>query len=127
MADAAGMETLPQKVSDPTRCPMCSELNDCPLGGASVSNSACWCASTGFPDELLAALPEAARNLACICRGCVESFNSRRSLREAKAVLADDYYFDATGLMVFSSAYLSRRGFCCENDCRHCPYQGATS
>ncbi|MBA3767467.1 MAG: hypothetical protein H0W99_10850 [Acidobacteria bacterium] len=24
--------------------------------------------------------------------------------------------------MVFTAHYLLQRGFCCENDCRHCPY-----
>lgn len=33
-----------------------------------------------------------------------------------------DYYFDERGLMVLTSAFLARRGFCCRNGCRHCPY-----
>lgn len=33
-----------------------------------------------------------------------------------------DYYFEK-GLMVFTSHYLLRRGYCCGNDCRHCPYK----
>jgi len=32
-----------------------------------------------------------------------------------------DYYFE-NGLMVFTSDYLSRRGYCCDNNCRNCPY-----
>jgi iron complex transport system substrate-binding protein len=32
-----------------------------------------------------------------------------------------DYYFE-NGLMVFTSDYLARRGYCCDNKCRHCPY-----
>ena len=32
-----------------------------------------------------------------------------------------DYYMDG-GLMVFTAAYLIRRGYCCESHCRHCPY-----
>ena len=26
------------------------------------------------------------------------------------------------GLMVLTSRYLLRRGYCCEQGCRHCPY-----
>ena len=26
------------------------------------------------------------------------------------------------GLYVFTEKYLRERGFCCENGCRHCPY-----
>lgn len=33
-----------------------------------------------------------------------------------------DYYFNESGFMVLSEHYLKRRGYCCENGCRHCPY-----
>ena len=33
----------------------------------------------------------------------------------------EDYYFE-NGLMVLTSRYLLRRGYCCEQGCRHCPY-----
>lgn len=32
-----------------------------------------------------------------------------------------DYYLE-NGLMVFTAVFLSRRGYCCERGCRHCPY-----
>jgi hypothetical protein len=34
----------------------------------------------------------------------------------------EDFYFDGP-LMVFTAAYHLKRGYCCENDCRHCPYK----
>jgi hypothetical protein len=35
----------------------------------------------------------------------------------------DDGYIDpATGLFVFTAAYLAARGSCCDSACRHCPY-----
>ncbi|HRE65672.1 MAG TPA: DUF5522 domain-containing protein [Cyclobacteriaceae bacterium] len=36
-----------------------------------------------------------------------------------------DYYLES-GLLVFTSAYHLKRGFCCANQCRHCPYQSKT-
>jgi len=33
----------------------------------------------------------------------------------------EDYYIER-GLMVFTSTYHLKRGFCCQNNCRHCPY-----
>lgn len=33
----------------------------------------------------------------------------------------EDFYFE-DGLMVLSAQFLLRRGYCCENSCRHCPY-----
>jgi len=32
-----------------------------------------------------------------------------------------DYYFE-DGLMVLTDEYLRKRGYCCGNGCRHCPY-----
>lgn len=32
-----------------------------------------------------------------------------------------DYYLE-NGLMVFTSEFLLKRGYCCERGCRHCPY-----
>ena len=32
-----------------------------------------------------------------------------------------DYYIE-NGLLVFTATYHLRRGHCCKNACRHCPY-----
>ncbi|MFM7852480.1 MAG: DUF5522 domain-containing protein [Flammeovirgaceae bacterium] len=32
-----------------------------------------------------------------------------------------DYYME-NGLLVFTEQYHLKRGFCCKNKCRHCPY-----
>jgi hypothetical protein len=39
------------------------------------------------------------------------------------AVLVEgtDYLIEG-GLFVLTADYLKRRGFCCQNNCRHCPY-----
>ncbi len=44
--------------------------------------------------------------------------------RHARAMDAgEDGYLDpATGLFVFTAAYLAERGTCCDTGCRHCPY-----
>jgi len=31
-------------------------------------------------------------------------------------------YYMENGLMVFTAAYLLKRGHCCKRGCRHCPY-----
>lgn len=33
-----------------------------------------------------------------------------------------DYYYDDSGLMVFTEGYLTRRGYCCDSGCQNCPY-----
>lgn len=35
----------------------------------------------------------------------------------------EDYILEpGTGLLVFTAAYLTKRGYCCKSGCRHCPY-----
>lgn len=34
----------------------------------------------------------------------------------------EDYYLDSNGYRVMTESYLRRRGYCCANGCRHCPY-----
>jgi Family of unknown function (DUF5522) len=33
----------------------------------------------------------------------------------------EDYYLE-NGLLVFTAAYHLKRGYCCGNACRHCPW-----
>ena len=33
-----------------------------------------------------------------------------------------DYYLE-NGFVVFTEKFLLDRGYCCENNCRHCPYR----
>lgn len=34
----------------------------------------------------------------------------------------DEYYFSEEGYVVFTEKYLLKRGYCCKNGCKHCPY-----
>jgi hypothetical protein len=34
-----------------------------------------------------------------------------------------DYYIDELGRYVFTREYHLKRGFCCQNGCKHCPYK----
>ncbi len=46
-------------------------------------------------------------------------------LKEAlnqKLIQGEDYYLNEAGLLVFTAKYHLKRGYCCENGCRHCPY-----
>jgi hypothetical protein len=37
-------------------------------------------------------------------------------------VEGEDYYLDH-GLMVLTARYHLRRGYCCDQGCRHCPFE----
>jgi len=47
---------------------------------------------------------------------------TQAALEQALRDGADGYNDPATGLFVFTAAYLAARGTCCESGCRHCPY-----
>ncbi len=34
----------------------------------------------------------------------------------------EDFYYSEEGYLVFTEKYLLKRGYCCQNGCRHCPY-----
>lgn len=47
-------------------------------------------------------------------------------MEKSKLVEGVDYYFETVGetkFKVFTESYHSKRGFCCNNSCRHCPYK----
>jgi len=33
-----------------------------------------------------------------------------------------DFYINEEGFRVFTEQYLLKRGYCCKNGCKHCPY-----
>jgi hypothetical protein len=35
---------------------------------------------------------------------------------------SDDYYLSEEGYRVFTEKYHLKRGYCCKNGCKHCPY-----
>ena len=37
-------------------------------------------------------------------------------------MLEPEDFYEEDGKIVFTAAYLLRRGYCCGNICRHCPY-----
>jgi hypothetical protein len=38
------------------------------------------------------------------------------------ALTPEDFYYEGPYL-VFTAAYHLKRGYCCNSDCRHCPYK----
>jgi hypothetical protein len=109
-------------VSDPSRCPLCGQANQCQLCQSSSYKGPCWCASVEIPDALLACVPREFRNRACICESCVREFHRTKRHPHNISTQPGDFYFDANGLVVFTEQFLKRRGYCCGSGCRHCPY-----
>ena len=34
----------------------------------------------------------------------------------------EDYYHSEVGYIVYTEKYHLKRGYCCQNSCKHCPY-----
>ncbi len=41
---------------------------------------------------------------------------------DGSALPAEDFYYEGP-YVVFTTAYHLKRGYCCNSDCRHCPYR----
>ena len=41
---------------------------------------------------------------------------------EPEQLAPEDFYYEGPYL-VFTAAYHLKRGYCCNSDCRHCPYK----
>ena len=35
----------------------------------------------------------------------------------------DEYYYSKDGYIIFTEKYHFNRGYCCNNNCKHCPYK----
>ncbi len=46
----------------------------------------------------------------------------RLKKRKVPGLDDQDYYYTDDGFLVFTSAYHLKRGYCCKNGCRHCPF-----
>ena len=41
---------------------------------------------------------------------------------ENKAIEGEDFYLTPEGYKCFTEKHHLKRGYCCKNGCRHCPY-----
>lgn len=112
------------------KCPNCGEPLDCQARGPSP----CWCFS--YP-PLLSPREEKG----CLCPDCMKGqllLRTRKIVEDIKAgrrkndvarlagpsrALKEgiDYYVE-DGLWVLTGWFHLKRGYCCGNACRHCPY-----
>ena len=115
------------------RCPVCSRPNRCRMETGEAYKGPCWCfhpsLSGAALHRLLADLPEPR----CLCQDCLEAIAANPGITRDELVAhsqaaptpftildGDTYQEDAA--VVFTAQFHLRRGYCCGNGCRHCPY-----
>lgn len=123
------------QASRETLCPVCGEANHCRIANGCLYKGPCWCEQADLPAYLLRFLVEIELEPACLCNRCLTLLaDHARSLDEPTQILAyvrekiaisrpADFYVDEKGRTVFTPEYHLKRGHCCGNGCRHCPYQ----
>ena len=52
----------------------------------------------------------------------VESANLQNQADQQAELAPEDFYYEGPYL-VFTEAYHRKRGYCCNSNCRHCPYK----
>ena len=52
----------------------------------------------------------------------MEKISKSKKLATRNGLLSEDFYMTIEGFMVFTEVYHLKRGYCCKNGCRHCPY-----
>ena len=112
-------------------CSECKNTFDC---GDSPDGSACWC--NAFPPIF-----EIEAGKDCLCSSCLKknslqkindfvskvtaknAINNRAANLPKSSTLIEeiDYYIENDNY-VFTAWYHLKRGSCCGNGCRHCPY-----
>ncbi len=112
-------------------CPVCGQENGCRLETGEGYKGPCWCEGPVLAATALARLLSDLPEPRCLCRGCLERIardpeipwevlaSERRT--PASELLPGDSYLEGDTI-VFTAQYHLRRGHCCGNGCRHCPY-----
>lgn len=58
----------------------------------------------------------------CMCEACLKkTIETAGAASLQKQQVQEDYYIE-NGFCVFTAQYHLKRGSCCKNGCRHCPY-----
>lgn len=121
--------------TQPAHCPICWKPNGCRIETGEPYKGPCWCEGPTLSSAALHRLLSDAPEQRCVCRSCLEAIaanpeitwdelvaHSNPARHLAPQVLQEDEFYREGDAIVFTAAYLLRRGYCCGSRCRHCPY-----
>ncbi|HEX5155313.1 MAG TPA: cysteine-rich CWC family protein [Parafilimonas sp.] len=106
------------------QCPRCSNLFECRAGD--MYNCQCYAVALSDAAKLFL---ESTSYDDCLCKNCLlqieqmVQFGLRHEFPKQGELMIEGlhYYFD-NGYFVFTELYHLQRGYCCNNNCRHCAY-----
>lgn len=111
------------------QCSVCYEEFSC-----GVEDATCWCSN--FPAIMPVNLKQTCRCPSCLAKainehieqsltdlGCEKVIEMARPYQTQSEVVEGIDYTTENGNMVFTKWYHLKRGSCCGNDCRNCPYE----
>jgi hypothetical protein len=106
----------------------CSECN-APFECGGCDTQQCWCLSIPPIFPFSAELSQNNGLLSsndCFCPDCLKAKYEQKISDPANKELLKkaeaDFYINAQGYTVFTEAFHLKRGYCCKNSCKHCPY-----
>jgi hypothetical protein len=91
-------------------CTNCSAELTC---GSKEEN--CWCMA-------YTPLTKLDENNDCLCETCLKKVIQAETQSSESPVEQEADYYIENGFYVFTRSYHLKRGHCCKNGCRHCPY-----
>ena len=72
--------------------------------------------------DIRAGSPTPPHDVGCACARCVMSRRRAAAMERPLPIPGEGDTYVEEGLVVFTARYHLRRGYCCGNDCRHCPF-----
>jgi hypothetical protein len=129
MFDIVSLRLLKRKIMTQLNCAQCNTTLTCNINDI----AACWC------NTLPAILPLDTKATRCLCQHCtLEKINTylhhvytqpikaqvafAKQFKSHNNVIEGLDYTLQNGYMVFSQWFFLKRGTCCKNGCKNCPY-----
>ena len=78
------------------------------------------CSSCGAKEAAAAASPHDAGYFLCL--RCLKDREREQAFIPVKKLIEGEDYYLENGRWVFTEVYHHKRGYCCGNACRHCPF-----
>jgi hypothetical protein len=109
-------------LSSAEQCPVCGGVNQCRLAKGHLYKGPCWCEEITVASRVLGSFVSDSLQPVGLCRSCLERLAQISRESGDPGTVEQGFYLDEDGNVVFTAAYHLKRGTCCGNGCRLCPF-----